>query len=119
MTERSAERERIRELCRERHRCIVLALLAEHQRSLTLHDVTKAIVRNDRDAPLTEIEPGVVAETQRALETEHVPTLDDAGLVEYDRERGLLEPTVELDQLASHVTTVAEDDLALDEPIDL
>lgn len=119
VSEESVELDTVRQLCRDQHQCIVLAVLAEQQRPLTVNDLTKAIVKHDHDAPITETDTDVVAEIRDELGEEQIPTLTEEGVVEYDPQRELLEPAVECDRLQSHLETVEDDEPSLELPADL
>lgn len=119
VTQESVELDTVRRLCRDQRWYVALAVLTEQERQLTVNDLTKAIVRHDHDAPITEADTDVVAEIQDELIEEQIPALTDAGIVEYDRERELVEPTVESDRLQAHLEVVEDDDSALELPADL
>lgn len=109
----------VRSLCRDGHRRTVLALLSYERRPLTLGDLTEAVVRHDYPASVGSVPERVVAEVHRSLERTHVPKLAEAGLVEYDPERRLVEPTAALDRARRQIRDLVEADPALDPPIEL
>lgn len=109
----------IRDLCDDRHVLVVLAVFVEQRRSLTVNDLTKTIVRHDHRVPVTEAPADAHVEIQHSLDRVHLPLLEDAGLVEYDRERRLVEPTDRFDGVRSHLSAVVDADPHLEPPVDL
>lgn len=107
------------DLCRDQHRRIVLAVLADQQRPLTKRDLTSAIVTHNHHSSMTEITAEQHTEIECSLYHVHLPKLDAAGLVHYDRERGIVEPTEQFEEVQSRLLTVVEADPALEPPIGL
>jgi hypothetical protein len=107
------------DLCRNRQRRIVLAVLLAEERSLTLDDITKTVLRHNHHTPFTEASKDVLAEIRLSLCHVHLPKLASEGLVTYDQDRGLVEPTGEFEQVGPTVSTILDADPTLDVPIDL
>lgn len=107
------------ELCEDQHRRIILATLADEQRSLTVKDLAKAIVKHNDHVPVTEIPAGRLSELQLLLHHVHLPKIDATGLVDYDGERGLVEPTEQFEQVQPQISALIEADPALETPVEL
>ena len=93
MSEDSIAFDSVLDLCQNQHRRIVLGMLAEEQRSLTLNDLTKAVLKYNHQTPITEASADVLTEIRLSLSHIHLPKLVAEGLINYDPERQLVEPT--------------------------
>ncbi|WP_425606551.1 DUF7344 domain-containing protein [Halomontanus rarus] len=102
------------DLCRDQHRRIVLAILMEQQRAVSLNDLTKDVITYNHHLSITEAPDEVVDQIYLTLSHIHVPKLVDNRVVTYDRERQLVSPTERLDQLQPYLTTIIEMDPHLD-----
>ena len=106
-------------LCQHQHRRIILGTFAEEKRSLTLDDLTKAILKYNHQTPLTEASADVLTEIRLSLHHVHLPKLASEGLVNYDPERHLVEPTEQLDQVQPTLATIIDADSSLEAPMEL
>jgi hypothetical protein len=106
------------DLCQNQHRRIVLAILAEEQRSLTLNDLTQTILKYNHHTPITEASEDVLVEIRRSLYHVHLPKLASKGLITYDPDRQLVEPTEQFEQVQPTVSTILDADLELEAPIE-
>lgn len=107
------------DLCRHQHRRIVLATFAEEKRRLTVNDLTKSVLKYNHQMPVTEVSGEVLEEVEQTLHHLHLPKLAAAGVVEYDPDRGLVEPTEQFDQLQPSLSTILDADPTLEEPLEL
>lgn len=107
------------ELCRDQHRRIVLGVLTAEGRSLTLNDLTQTIFKYNHQMPITEVSAEVVTGVRVSLYHRHLPKLAAAGLIEFDSERRLVEPTTRLEQLQPTLTTILNADSTLELPMEL
>lgn len=107
------------DLCQDQHRRIVLGVLAAQQRPLTRNDLTKAILKHNHHVPVTAGSGETATGIETTLHHVHLPKLEAAGLVEYDIERHLVEPTAQFDRIEPHLTTILDADADLDPPLDL
>lgn len=78
-----------------------LSLLQSHGERLALADVADELAVCERDAPLSEIPGEFVLEVYCSLYHDHVPRLEDLGLVSYDQETDTVAPTETLLTLES------------------
>ena len=107
------------DLCRNQHRRIVLGILVAEQRSVTLNELTEAIIKyNDETSP-TEASDDVLAETRTSLHHNHLPKLASEGLITYEPDREHAEATEQLMQVEPTVSAVLDADPELEAPIEL
>ena len=106
-------------LCQNQHRRIVLGTLAEEQRSLTLNDLTKTILKYNHHTPITEASEDVLTEIRLPLYHVHLPKLASEGLINYDREKELVEPTEQFDQVQPTLSAILDADPSLKVPMKL
>lgn len=119
MSESPIPFEAVLDLCENRHRRVVLAVLAAEQRSLTVNDLRTAILEYNHHEHVTDASEGVLTEIELSLHHAHIPKLEDAGVVEYDSERQLVVPTERLDQLQPQLAAIFDADPELEEPATL
>lgn len=74
---------------RRRH---VLTIVDEHGEPLALADVADEVAIRESGRPLTELSAQRVARVYTSLYHDHLPRLQDAGLLEYDQNRDLVAP---------------------------
>lgn len=77
----------------------VLDLLLTHDRALTLSDLRNEVVEWEENAEITEIPGEKVKQVHADLHHVHIPKLVEAGVVIYDTDRNVVEPTEELGQM--------------------
>lgn len=107
------------DLCGDQHRRIVLAVLTEERRSLTLNDLTKAILKYNHQMPITEVPEDMISGVRVSLYHRHLPKLASEGLIDYDSERQLVEPTDRLIQMQPTLSTILDADPTLEMPMEL
>lgn len=107
------------QLCRDQHRRIVVATLARENRSLTVNDLTTAIVKHNHHVPVTEVSVEDTREIRLSLHHTHIPKLAARSLIEYDQERQLVEPTSQFDQLEPQLSAIIDADPDLEAPVTL
>ncbi|MFB1065030.1 hypothetical protein [Natrinema sp. H-ect4] len=119
MSEESSTFDSVLNLCQHQHRRIVLGLLAEEQRSLTLNDLTQAVLKYNHQTSITEASEDVLTEIRLSLYHIHIPKLVSKGLINYDSERELVEPTEQFDQVQPTLSTILDADPTLEAPMTL
>lgn len=119
MSEDSIAFDSVLDLCQNQHRRIILGTLAEEQRSLTLNDLTQAVLKYNHQTPITEVSNDVLTEIRLSLYHVHLPKLASEGLINYDLERQLVEPTEQFDQVQSTLSTILDVDPSLEAPMKL
>ena len=119
MSEDSTTFDTVLRLCQHQHRRIVLAILTTEQRSLTLNDLTKTVLKYNHQIPISEVSKDVLAEIRLSLYHVHLPMLSSEGLITCDPERKLVEPTEQFEQVQPTVSTILDADPTLNVPISL
>lgn len=119
MKEGAIDFETVLDLCRDPHRRIVLAVLEEEQRSLTVNDLTRTIVKYNHHRPITEVPEEELMRIQISLYHVHIPKIEMEGVIEHDRERQRVEPTGRFDQLQPHLSAILDFDAGIEEPVTL
>lgn len=94
------------ELCSDKYRRIILAALATEQRSLTVNDLSKTIFEYNNQLKVVDASEEIRTETQLSLHHSHIPKLESAGVIEYDPERKLVEPTEQFNQLQPYLSAI-------------
>jgi hypothetical protein len=107
------------DLCQHQHRRIVLGVLAEEKRPLTLRDLTGAVLKHNHQIPMTEASEDVLTEIRLSLSHVHLPKLASEGLINYAPERQLVAPTKQLDQIQPTLSTILDADPTLDAAMEL
>jgi len=115
----SIQYDSILDLCQDQSRRIVLAMLAEEQRSLTVNDLAKTILKDTQQAPITAMPDDMMSDISLSLHHVHLPKLDSAGLINYDSERQVVEPTERFDQVQPTMAPILAGDPELETPTEL
>jgi len=106
------------DLCRDRHRRIVLGTLVAEQRSTTLNDLTRTVLKHNRHVLPAEEPDDVLTETRSSLHHRHLPKLASEGLITYESDRGHVAPTEQLEGVRPTLSTILDADPALEAPIE-
>lgn len=117
MSEEPIAFDSVLDACRNKHRRIVLQTLAEKQQSLTVDDLTEVIPEHDHQTPPTEASEDVLRKIRISLYHVHLPMLAAEGLIHYDPEQQLVEPTEQLDQIQPTLSTILDADPSLNPPM--
>lgn len=112
------ELDTVLDVCEHKHRRIVLAALTDQHQSLSINDLTNAIVKHNHHTPPAEAADETVTQIQTALHHVHLPKLAEAGLIQYDPEQQLVEPTAQLDRAESHLSAILAVDSELPTPLE-
>nr|WP_306059300.1 hypothetical protein [Natronococcus sp. AD5] len=62
--------------------------------------IARSVAAAESGTPITDLSTGRYQRVYTALYRTHLPRLDRAGLIEYERERGLVRPTARLERNA-------------------
>lgn len=89
----------ILELLSHQRRRAILDLLLTHDRPLTITDLRNEIVEKEQGTEIIEIPSKQVKQVHISLHHVHVPKLEEEGVVNYDSDRNIVEPTEKLSQL--------------------
>lgn len=96
------------DLLANRRRRRALTVLGSDDRQLTVNDLTKELAVEEAGPLITDVPPETVREIFVSLRHVHVPKLADLELVEYDRDRGLVEPTDRLAALEPYLSVASD-----------
>ena len=119
MSEKSLAFDSVLDLCQNQHRRIVLAILAAEQRSLSLDDLIQTVLKYNHHTAITEASEDVLEEIRLSFHHVHLPKLASNGLIAYDPDRQLVEPTEKFEQVQPTVSTILDADPVLEAPIEL
>lgn len=98
------------DVCGHKRRRIVLAALANQQQSLSIDDLTNAIIKHNHHLPRTDIDDETAERIHINLCHVHLPKLAEAGFIHYDPERNVAELTAHVGREDSLLSAI----LALD-----
>uniref|UniRef100_UPI00315C98A7 DUF7344 domain-containing protein n=1 Tax=Halopiger xanaduensis TaxID=387343 RepID=UPI00315C98A7 len=84
-----------------------------------MNDLTKTVVKHVSQASITEVSTDVLAQIQISLHHVHLPKMTEAGLIEYEPEKGIIEPTAKFDRVKPQLSTLIEADPAFEAPLEL
>jgi len=119
MSETTLTFDLVLDLCQHQYRRIVLGVLAAEQRSLTLNDLAQTVLKYNHQTPITEASEDVLTEIRLSLYHVHLPMLTSKGIITYDSDRQLVEPTEQFEQIQPTVSTIVDADPTLEAPIEL
>ena len=119
MSEETIAFDSVLDLCQSQHRRIILGILIEEPQSVTLDDLTKAVLKYNHQTPITEVSDDLLAKIRTSFYHVHLPKLAAEGLIIFDPEHQLVEPTDQLEQARPTLSTILDADPTLNTPIEL
>lgn len=119
MSESTIAFDTVLDLCRNQHRRVVLAVLIDQQRSLTLNDLRNTVIKHNHHTSINEAPTEDITRIQLELQHIHIPKLEATGVIEYDSNRQLVEPTEQFDKLQPYLSTIIDADPGLKAPVEL
>ncbi|RQG97119.1 DUF7344 domain-containing protein [Natrarchaeobius chitinivorans] len=93
------------ELLKNRRRREVLAYLLEAEETVTLGELAEQIAAWENDTEVNALSSDQRKRVYVALYQTHLPKMDDAGIVEYDQDRGLISLADNADLLMMYLDT--------------
>lgn len=93
------------ELLKNRRRREVLAYLLEAEETVTLGELAEQIAAWENDTDVSALSSDQRKRVYVALYQTHLPKMDDAGIVEYDQDRGLISLADNADLLMMYLDT--------------
>ncbi|AXR78673.1 DUF7344 domain-containing protein [Natrarchaeobaculum sulfurireducens] len=93
------------ELLKNRRRREVLAYLLEAEETVTLGELAEQIAAWENDTDVNALSSDQRKRVYVALYQTHLPKMDDAGIVEYDQDRGLISLADNADLLMMYLDT--------------
>jgi hypothetical protein len=106
-------------LLQNSRRRAVIRYLRGHEEPMWMRDVAEQVAAWEHDTTVAELMPDQRQRVYIALYQSHLKTLEDAGVIEYDKPRGIIEPQPLLDRVALYVATAtwtSSDADAADDP---
>ena len=97
-------------LLQTRRRRLVLRYLRDREGPHTMRDVAEQVAAWEHDTTLQELRSEERQRVYIALYQTHLPRLDDAGVIEYNQSRGIVEVTDRIEQLYEVLDVKAETD---------
>lgn len=119
MSKESSRFDAIHTVCQHQHRLIVLGALAETQRSLMIDDLVDAVLEHNHGMPLADASAQERTEIRHSLYHIHLPLLASEGLVDFDPEAQVVEPTALFEQVAPKLSQIIVAEPTLEAPIEL
>ena len=93
------------ELLKNRRRREVLTYLLEAEETVTLGELAEQIAAWENDTEVSALSSDQRKRVYVALYQTHLPKMDDAGIVEYDQDRGLISLSDNADLLMMYLDT--------------
>lgn len=98
-------------LSNRRRRWVLHYLKQTDDQRVTLRTLVDSVSAWEYDVPADELSWKKRKRVYTALRQSHLPKLDDAGVIEYDRSRGVVELTDEAAELQMYLEYVPADDI--------
>ena len=93
-------------LANQRRRFAVHLLKREEDESVAIGDMAEQIAAWENGIDTTEITGNERKRVYTALQQSHLPKMDEAGVVEFNKDRGLIEPTPALENVDLYMDVV-------------
>lgn len=93
-------------LANTRRRHALHAIAGGEERTHELGDLSERIAAWENDVSVAEVDYAERKRVYTALQQSHLPRLDDAGLVEFDKDRGTVDATPALDDVEIYLDVV-------------
>lgn len=100
-------RDEIFHLLQSQRRRLVLRYLTEHGAS-EMREVAEQVAAWENDTTVAGLTSDARQRVYIALYQSHLPKLDENGVIEYDQNRGTIEPCAPLEQLDPYLSVAAE-----------
>ena len=81
----------------------VVHILARRRGAVTLDALARRIAAAENDIARTEVEYEQRKRVYTALQQSHLPTMDEYGIVRFNKDRGVIAPTDELDAVVPYL----------------
>ncbi|WP_312912202.1 DUF7344 domain-containing protein [Natronosalvus caseinilyticus] len=104
-TDETLSKDVIFELLKNRRRREVLAYLLEAEETVTLGELAEQIAAWENDTDVNALSSDQRKRVYVALYQTHLPKMDDAGIVDYDQDRGLITLADNADLLVMYLDT--------------
>lgn len=109
--EMELSRDLVFDVLKNRRRRYALHYLKQQEGSVKLSDLAEQVAAWENDTTIGAISAAERKRVYTALYQSHLPKLDDAGIVEYNQNRGLVELSEAAEQLDVYLELVSQDDI--------
>jgi len=110
-TDIELSRDLVFDVLKNRRRRYALHYLKYHDESVKLSDLAEQVAAWENDTTVDSISAAQRKRVYTALYQSHLPKLDDAGIVDYNQNRGVVELSDASDQLDVYLELVSKDDI--------
>jgi predicted transcriptional regulator len=94
------------EVLSNRRRRYTVHALEDTETAAEIGDVAEQVAAWEYDVDVEEVSYEERKRVYTALQQSHLPMMDDAGIVEFNKDRGLVEPTASLDDIEVYMEVV-------------
>lgn len=94
------------EVLSNRRRRYVVHALEEHGDTAEIGDVAEQVAAWEYDVDVEQVSYDERKRVYTALQQSHLPMMDDLGVVNFDKNRGVVEPTASLDDVEVYMEVV-------------
>ena len=106
--EPTVEREELYDLLGNCRRRYVIDYLRQHQEPTSLDTLARRVAARENDTTVEEVTTAERKRVYTSLQQTHLPRMDDVGVVEFDKEQGLITPSDQLAEFSLHLDVVSE-----------
>lgn len=110
--ETELSRDMVFDVLKNRRRRYALHYLKQQEGSVKLSDLAEQVAAWENDTTVENISAAERKRVYTALYQSHLPKLDDAGIVDYNQNRGLVELTEKAAELDVYLELVSKDDIS-------
>ena len=99
------------EVLSNRRRRYTVHALEDTESAAEIGDVAEQVAAWEYDVDVDEVSYDERKRVYTALQQSHLPMMDDAGVVDYDKNRGVVEPTDSLDDIEVYMEVVQKNEI--------
>ena len=112
VSEADLSRDMVFDVLKNRRRRYALHFLKQQEGSVKLSDLAEQVAAWENDSTVNTISAAERKRVYTALYQSHLPKLDDAGIVNYNQNRGIVELTEKAAELDVYLELVSKDDVS-------
>lgn len=90
--------------CRRRY---VIDYLREHREPTSLDTLARRVAARENNTSVAEVTTAERKRVYTSLQQTHLPRMDEVGVVEFDKERGVITPADQLAEFSLHLDVVS------------
>lgn len=98
-------------LSNERRQCVLHYLKQHEERRVELRELVDHVAAWENDTTLTELDSTERKRVYTALRQSHLPKLEEAGIIDYEHQRGEVEVTEQARRVQLYLESVPEHDI--------